>query len=80
MKTFRLNTSTKRNLKRVTGLEYDELVAMSAEEIDTYLQKRAGKRFSLKAKIGGFVSRGSVYLYLNRIIGDRQINKKIAII
>lgn len=50
MEKFRLNNSTKQTLKRTTGLDYSQLVEMSAEEIDNYLQKKAHKRFRLQIK------------------------------
>lgn len=78
MNKFRLNNSTKQSLKKTTGLDYRQLVEMSAEDIDLYLQKKAHKRFPLQNKIGGYTSRGSVYLFLNKVLNSTIINRKIA--
>jgi len=78
MEKFKLNNSTKQTLKRTTGLDYSQLVEMSAEEIDNYLQKKAQKRFRLQNKIGSFVNRGSVYLFLSKVMSMDKINEKIA--
>ena len=78
MEKFKLNNSTKQTLKRTTGLDYSQLVEMSAEEIDNYLQKKAHKRFRLQNKISSFVNRGSVYLFLNKVMSMDKINEKIA--
>ncbi len=78
MKKFKLNNSTKQNLRKTTGLEYSQLVEMSAVDIDNYLQKKAGKRFQLQNRFGNYVNRGSVYLFLNKIMRYEEINRKIA--
>jgi hypothetical protein len=78
MSTFKLNNHTKSSLKKTTGLNYDQLVEMSAEEIDKYIQQKLGKRFRIRSKIGQFTNRGSVYLYLNRLIGKKEIERKLS--
>ncbi|MFZ4796193.1 MAG: hypothetical protein ACOYMA_01780 [Bacteroidia bacterium] len=78
MEKFKLNNSTKQTLKKTTGLDYNQLVDMSAEEIDNYLQKKAHKRFRLQNRIGSYVNRGSVYLFLNKIMNMDKISRKIA--
>jgi len=78
MYAFKLNNNTKTSLKKTTGLDYQQLVEMSAEDIDNYIQHRLGKRFRIRNKFGQFINRGSVYLYLNRLIGKKEINRKLS--
>jgi len=78
MPAFKLNSHTKSNLKKTIGLDYQQLVEMSVEEIDKYIEHRQGKRLGIRNKIGQFINRGSVYLYLNRLIGSKEIDRKLS--
>ena len=78
MSAFKLNSNTKSNLKKTIGLDYQQLVEMSVEEIDKYIENRQGKPLRIRNKIGQFINRGSVYLYLNRLIGSKEIDRKLS--
>lgn len=78
MPSFKLNDKTKLSLGKSAGLNYSQLVEMSSDEIDNYLQKRRGKRFRLSLKLGQLTNRGSVYLYLNRLIHEKEIDRKLS--
>ena len=71
-----LNNHTRKSLSRRLGKSYDEMLQMSAEDLDALIEKRIGKKlapaFSLK------VNRGSVYLFFKRLVSQNDIDRQLA--
>jgi hypothetical protein len=70
-----LNNVTKAYLKEAIGLSYSELIDKDVEQIDKHIEKSIGKKLVNQSRIGSFMSRGNVYLYLERFLDLRYFNK-----
>lgn len=73
-----MNDHTKDSLYRKTGLTYDQMQQMSAEEIDAFIECRIGRKLTPAAYIKGLVSRGSAYLYSGRLMPMHVVDKRLA--
>ena len=70
-----LNKQSKASIEKITGISYDELLAMDVDSIDGIIEKRIGKKLRFKSiSDHQLIGRGSVYLYLNRLF-DFNIKK-----
>ncbi len=76
---FVLNDKSKKSIERRTGISVQEMISMDAVDIDNTLEKKARKKFKYLIKIGNvLISRGSVYLFLQRLIPMGRIDKKLS--
>ena len=57
-----LNEQTRETLSRKLGKTYDEILQMSAEELDALVEVRIGKKLTPAFSLKNMVNRGSVYL------------------
>lgn len=73
-----LNNKTKETLKYRLGKTYDELMQMSAEELDALIENRIGKKLRPAFSLKSMVNRGSVYLFFKRLISQNAIDGQIA--
>lgn len=73
-----LNNKTKETLKHKLGKTYDELMQMSAEELDALIEKRIGKKLRPAFSLKGIVNRGSVYLSFKRLMAQDAIDRQIS--
>lgn len=73
-----LNSKTKETLKHRLGKAYDELMQMSAEELDALIENRIGKKLRPAFSLKSMVNRGSVYLFFKRLISQNAIDRQIA--
>lgn len=73
-----LNNKTKETLKHRFGKTYDELMQMSAEELDALIENRIGKKLRPAFSLKSMVNRGSVYLFFKRLISQNAIDRQIA--
>jgi hypothetical protein len=64
-----LNSKTKATIARVTGIKYDEIISMDSEDLQKRIEKKIGKKLTFGSNYDKRLpdSRGSVYLYLNRL-------------
>ena len=74
----KLNTYTKASINRTIGLDFERLQEMSAEEIDAFIEKRIGKRLRPAKSLKGMISRGSVFLFGDRLVSSDYINKRLS--
>ena len=51
---------------------------MSAEEIDAFIEKRIGKRLKPAKALKGMISRGSVFLFGNRLVSSDYIDRRLS--
>ena len=63
-----LNEQTRETLSRKLGKTYDEILQMSAEELDALVEARIGKKLTPAFSLKNMVNRGSVYLSFKRLV------------
>ena len=63
-----LNEQTRETLSRKLGKTYDEILQMSAEELDALVEARIGKKLTPTFSLKNMVNRGSVYLFFKRLV------------
>ena len=73
-----LNNKTKETLKHKLGKTYDELMQMSAEDLDALIEKRIGKKLRPAFSLKSIVNRGSVYLFFKRLMSQDSIDRQIS--
>ncbi|MBO5254870.1 MAG: hypothetical protein J6K91_05970 [Opitutales bacterium] len=69
MNMLTLNPELKDVISRDVKLPFSKVEEMSAEEIDSHIEKTVGKKLRLGFDIGNICSRGSVYISAKRFIG-----------
>ena len=75
-----LNKQSRDAIEKVTGIPFDDLVAMDIDSIDAAIEKIIGKKLRLRPITDQrLIGRGSVYLYLNRLfnIDTKKLNRYI---
>lgn len=73
-----LNEQTRRTLSRKLGKTYDELLQMSAEDLDALVEARIGKKLTPAFSLKNMVNRGSVYLFFKRLASMDDVDKRLA--
>lgn len=73
-----LNKHTQEALFRKTGLTYEQMQNMDAEEIDAFIEKRIGSKLTYGFSLKGMINRGSVYLFSKRLRPLSDIDKQLA--
>ena len=58
-----LNEQTRETLSRKLGKTYDEILQMSAEELDALVEARIGKKLTPAFSLKNMVNRESVYFF-----------------
>lgn len=72
-----LNKQTQESLSRRLGKPYDELLQMSAKELDDLVEMKIGKKLTPAFFFKNLVNRGSVYLFFKRLISRNEIDKRL---
>ena len=78
--TITLNKQSRTSIEKVTGISYDDLLAMDIDSIDSIIEKKIGKKLKFKPITdNGLMGRGSVYLYLNQLFdfNTKKLNRYI---
>ena len=73
-----LNEQTRKTLSRKLGKTYNEMLQMSAEELDALVEARIGKKLTPAFSLKNMVNRGSVYLFFKRLGSMNEIDKRLA--
>lgn len=73
-----LNRQTQESLSRRLGKTYDEMLQMSAEELDALVEERIGKKLTPAFSLKSMVNRGSVYLFFKRLMSRNEMNRQLA--
>lgn len=73
-----LNNYTRKTLSKRLGKSYDEMLQMSAEDLDALIEKRIGKKLTPAFSLKNMVNRGSVYLFFNRLASQNDIDRQLA--
>lgn len=78
-----LDNKTKRIIHVHTGLKTKEISGMAHDDIENHLERKMGKKIKLRINNGkrqgnkGLIGRGSVYLFLKRLVGLKDIDKAL---
>jgi hypothetical protein len=70
-----LNEKSRLAIEKSVGLSFESIKTMDAEEIDKHIENKIGKKLEIDKKGGRFFGRGSVYLYLGRLLDIYIIDK-----
>ena len=73
-----LNNHTRKSSSRRLGKSYDEMLQMSAEDLDALIEKRIGKKLTPAFSLKNMVNRGSVYLFFKRLVSQNDIDRQLA--
>ena len=73
-----LNEQTQKSLSRRMGKSYDEMLQMSAKELDALVEERIGKKLTPAFSLKSMVNRGSVYLFFKRLLSRGEIDRQLA--
>lgn len=73
-----LNEQTRQALSRKLGKTYNEMLQMSAEELDALVEAHIGKKLTPAFSLRNMVNRGSVYLFFKRLTSRNEIDKRLA--
>jgi len=76
----KLNNQSRTSIEKVTGISYEDLMAMDIDSIESKIEKKIGKKLKFKSITDSrLVGRGSVYAYLNRLfdIDTMKLNRYI---
>ena len=76
---FTLSEETKKNIEKDIGLTTDSISKMDFESIDTQIEKKIKKKLTFKPiNDSRLIGRGSVYLFLRRLLRTFVADKKIS--
>jgi len=78
--TVSLNKQSRASIEKVTGIPFDDLVAMDIDSIDAFIEKKIGKKLNQRPITDQrLIGRGSVYLFLNRLfdMDTKKMNRYI---
>lgn len=73
-----LNEKTQAAISKHVGLDINKIREMSFEEIDLVIEKKIKHKLVHKTDDVRFMGRGSVYLFLSRLLNIDIINKKLS--
>lgn len=74
---YKLNETTKKSVERKTGVKIEEILKLSATDIDEKIENRIGKKLTFRpSKDIRLFGRGSVYMALGRFFSFNYYSKK----
>ena len=73
-----LNNHTRKSFSRRLGKSYDEMLQMSAEDLDALIEKHIGKKLTPAFSLKNMENRGSVYLFFKRLVSQNDIDRQLA--
>jgi len=74
-----LNQKSQRSIEKSTGIGIQDLVTMDATTIDAKIEAKTGKKRQYLTKMGSrLIGRGSVYLFLVRLLSLDIIDRKLS--
>lgn len=73
-----LNEKSKKHLKNHIGISVSDMARMDATQLDKIIENKIGKKLRYQSKYKHLISRGSVFLYLEKFLGISFIDKKIS--
>lgn len=78
MEKFKLNTKTKLDIHSSTGMDANFIANADVSVIDSRIEKLHHTKLKPATKIGGLLSRGSVYLMFQRFFTHNEIEQQLS--
>lgn len=78
MLRFRLNSKSKKGIHSTTGMDADIIANTDVNVIDSNIESYADVELKPATKIGGLLSRGSVYLMFQRFFTNNEIEHQLS--
>ena len=76
---YTLSEKSKQNISNVVGLSFDKIIEKNSTEIDNLIEKKINKKLEhTPSDIFKSSGRGTPFLYLWRLIGIKEIDKRLA--
>lgn len=75
-----LNEKTKKNIQKVTGLTVSEISEYSVERVDSLIEEKLGEKLKVTVPRNEYLrksSRGSIFIWLSRLINLDDIDRKL---
>ncbi len=73
---YKLNDKSKLSVKKVTGIEADDISSMSYNQINFYIEKRVRKKLKFSTSDNSdLIVCSSIFLFLNRLARMFSIDK-----
>ena len=74
-----LSLKTKQNIEKSVGISTDQISSMSTTELDTHIEKKIKKKLRIYIPRDSLlIGRGSVYIYLRRLMEMDIIDKVLS--
>jgi hypothetical protein len=73
-----LNDESKRSLEKMFGVSITEISRMDIDDLDKLVEKKIKKKLTFQTKFKNLISRGSIYLFFERLLGIDEVNKKLS--
>lgn len=71
-----LNQRSQESIAKTTGLKVSDIIAMDSEKVDEAIEKKIGRKLThLKSSDSRLTVRGSVYVFLDRLVSLSSIEK-----
>lgn len=78
MLKFRLNSKTKNDIRSSTGMDVDFIANNDVHVIDSKIESFNDTHLKPATKIGGLLSRGSVFLMFQRFFTNSEIERQLS--
>lgn len=76
---FTLCEKTKENISKKTGIDFDSIIDMDFDKIDSLIEQKIGRKLAFPEKVEDrFLSRGSVYLSLSKFLHIEETDKLLS--
>jgi len=73
-----LNKASKKTLERRFGISVVDLSKMDIEALDRVVEKKIQKKLTYQTRYKSLISRGSIYLFLNRLLSLKEVDKGLS--
>lgn len=73
-----LNKKSREILEKRLDMSFEDISKMDVEELDKLIEKKIKKKLTYQRKYKSMIGRGSVYLYLNRLLSREKVDKRLS--
>ncbi len=73
-----LNKNSRELLAKRFDMSFKDMSRMDVEELDKLVEKKIRKKLTYQRGFKGLIGRGTVYLYLNRLLSREKVNKRLS--
>lgn len=78
MSRFKLNKETRSDIFSATGMDVEKIINSDISVVDSNIEEHIHHKLKPAFNLGGLLSRGSVYLMLNRYFTRSYIDRQLA--